>query len=148
MGIFSGSSVVPVEEAFDESLITEFQEAVITNMVSNLDDEALAEFCAPNGPGSVLVEAGKMRKKTLVRLGKNDDLSRRETMAAMVLAKRAKDPLWDKLALNRVKERELLGKIKKKYGNKANKLAKAGQKDYIKNLMPKGFNNLFGAKDR
>lgn len=148
MGIFSGSSVMSVEEEFDESLINEYQEAVIADMVSGLDDEALAEFCAPNGVGSVLVEAGKMRKKTLVRLGKNDDLNRRETMACLTLAKRAKDPLWDKLALNRVKEKELLGKIKKKYGSKGSKLAKAGQKDYIKNRMPKGFNNLFGAKDR
>ena len=148
MGIFSGSAVIAVEEEFDESLINEFQEAVIADRVAALDDESLAEFCSPNGYGSVLVEAGKMRKKTLVRLGKNDDLSRRETMAAMTLAKRAKDPLWDKLALNRVKERELLGKIKQKYGNKANKLAKAGQKDYIKNRMPSGFSNLFGAKDR
>lgn len=147
MGIFSGAAIQEAED-FNEALLNEYDEMIITSEASRLPDEYLKEFCSVGGFGNVLMEAGKMRKKTLVRLGKNDDLTRRETMAALLLAKKAKDPLFDKLALNRVKEKELLGKIRKKYGHKAGKLAKQGQKDYIKNRMPKGFNNFFGAKDR
>lgn len=144
MGIFTeGSSIALAEEAFDESLITEFQELCILEDASRAEDSVKEAF--KNGDGKILVEAGKMRKKTLVRLGAQDDLTRRETLAAMVLAKRAGDPLWDKLAANRVKEKELLGKIRQKYSTKSAKLAKLGQKDYIKNRMPKGINLNFGA---
>ena len=147
MGIFSGDAI-QAADSFNEALLNEYDEMIISSEASRLPDDALREFCSVGGLGNVLCEAGKMRNKTLVRLGKNDDLNRRETMAAMLLAKKAKDPLFDKLALNRVKEKKLLGAIKNKYGYKAAKLAKQGQKDYIKNRMPKGFNNLFGAKDR
>ena len=68
-------------------------------------------------------------------------------MACLVLAKRNKDPLWTKLSLNRVKEKQLLGKIKQKYSSKGTKLAKTGQKEYLKQKMPAGF-KLFGGADR
>jgi len=92
-----------------------------------------------------LLEAGKFRKKTLVRLSGQADLDRRNKLAAMALAKENKDVLFDKLALNRVKERELLGKIMAKYGNKGARVAKVAQKDYIKNRMPASFMNAGGA---
>ena len=53
-------------------------------------------------------------------------------MAAMQLAKDHNDPLWDKLAVNRVRERDLLSKITTKYGAKAQRVAKMGQKEYLK----------------
>jgi len=49
-----------------------------------------------------LVEARKMSKKTFVRLNKNDDFTRRAHLASLILARNAKDPLFNKLALNRV----------------------------------------------
>ena len=86
-------------------------------------------------PEFLALEAkGLIGRKTIVKLKIDDDLTRRETMAAFQLAKEADDPLWNKLALNRVKERDLIGKIRNKYRNKAAKVSKKGQKEYIKRI--------------
>ena len=58
-----------------------------------------------------LMEAGLISKKTLVRLSKTDDLSRRRKMAAFQIAKERKDPLWNQLVKNRIKERQLIRAI-------------------------------------
>lgn len=126
--------------------------AIISQMiemeVSQLPQEKIEEFCAPGGVGETLVAEGKLSKKTIVRLSKKDDLSKRRKIAALNLAKENNDPLWDKLALNRVKERELLEKIMAKYGNKANKVAVQSQKDFLKGVhLPKSFMKA-GGEDR
>ena len=139
MGMFTtGIITESIEKAFTDP------NAVIGQMiemeVSQLPQEKIEEFCAPGGVGEALVEAGKLNKKTLVRLSKKDDLSRRKKMIALNLAKEAGDPLWDKLALNRVKERELIAKIVTKYGNKSQKLAVQAQKDFLKGAhLPASF---------
>lgn len=122
---------------------------LVVDEVSQLSDDAIQEFCKAGGVGEQLVQEGKLKKKTLVRLSKKDDLSRRTMMMAMKLAKDANDPLFDKLALNRVKERELLDKIYKKYGNKGTKLAKAAQTEYLhkKPVLPQSFMKA-GGEDR
>lgn len=81
-----------------------------------------------------LVEARKMGKNTFVRLGKNDDLTRRAHLAAIIIAKEKNDPLFHQLALNRVKERKLRNAIFNRYGNKAELVAKRSQKQHIKNM--------------
>ena len=65
-----------------------------------------------------LVEARKMSKKTFVRLNRSDDFVRRAHLASLLLARNAKDPLFNKLALNRVKERQLRSMFY--YGNHNN----------------------------
>lgn len=82
-----------------------------------------------------LLEARKMSKKTFVRLGKNDDLTRREHLAAIIIAKEKGDTLFNQLALNRVKERKLRNAIFQKYGNKAKVVAKQSQKKHIKSMQ-------------
>lgn len=143
---------------FNTGIITESVEntfadpnAIISQMiemeVSQLPQEKIEEFCAPGGVGEALVEAGKLRKKTLVRLSKKDDLSRRQKLVALNLAKENNDPLWDKLALNRVKERELLAKIVAKYGHKSQKIAVKAQKDFLKGAhLPASFMKAGGAE--
>ena len=79
-----------------------------------------------------LVEARKMSKKTFVRLNKGDDFTRRAHLASLILARNAKDPLFNKLALNRVKERQLRSMIFKKYESKAKIVAKKSQLQHIK----------------
>ena len=79
----------------------------------------------------VLMEAKKISRKTIVRLNKNDDLTRRTGMAALQLAKDNNDTLWKKLVKNRIMERKLLAAIKKKYANKAQVAARKGQKMYV-----------------
>lgn len=79
-----------------------------------------------------LVEARKMSKHTFIRLNKNDDFTRRAHLASLILARNAKDPLFNKLALNRVKERQLRNQIFKKYESKARLVAKKSQVNHIK----------------
>lgn len=91
----------------------------------------------------VLVEAQRVSRRTFVRLGKNDDLTRRAHLASLVIARNAKDPLFNKLAKNRVMERKLRNAIFKKYQSKAIRVAKVSQKKHIKtakNLPPIRFN--------
>lgn len=79
-----------------------------------------------------LVEARKMSKNTFIRLNKNDDLTRRAHLASLILARNTKDPLFNKLALNRVNERKLRNAIFKKYEVKAKAIAKKSQAQHIK----------------
>lgn len=81
-----------------------------------------------------LVEARKMSKKTFVRLNKNDDFTRRAHLASLILARNAGDPLFKKLALNRVNERKLRNAIFKKYETKAKSIAKKSQAQHVKNM--------------
>jgi hypothetical protein len=85
-----------------------------------------------------LTEGGLVGKHTVIRLNKLNDMDRRITMAAMNIARDKNDPLFEKLRINRVKERELLSKIRKKYSTPATKQAKQAQKIYIKT---KGYSN-------
>lgn len=139
MGMFStGIITESIENVFSDP------NAIISQMiemeVSQLPQEKIEEFCAPGGVGETLVTEGKLSKKTIVRLSKKDDLSKRKKMAALNLAKQNGDPLWDKLAMNRVKERELIAKIMAKYGNKAQKVAVQSQKEFLKGAhLPKSF---------
>ena len=139
MGMFTtGMITESVEKAFSDP------NAIISQMiemeVSKLPQEKIEEFCSPGGVGETLVSEGKLSKKTIVRLSKKDDLSKRKKMIALNLAKENNDPLWDKLALNRVKERELIAKIMAKYGNKSQKLAVQAQKDFLKGAhLPSSF---------
>ncbi len=139
MGMFgTGMIVESIENVFSDPNAIYSQ--MIEMEVSQLPYEKIEEFCAPGGVGEQLVAEGKLSKKTIVRLSKKDDLSKRKKMAALNLAKQNNDPLWDKLALNRVKERELIQKIMTKYGNKAQKVAIQGQKDFLKGShLPKSF---------
>lgn len=81
-----------------------------------------------------LVEARKMSKKTFVRLNKSDDFTRRAHLASLILARNAKDPLFAKLAQNRVRERDLRKQIFTKYEQKAKLVAKKSQAQHIKNM--------------
>lgn len=141
--IFGNSSAYT--GAIDENEIPEgFLEMCIADEVSHLSDEMIREFCESD-EAQALVEAGVMRKKTLVRLSKKDDMARRRTMAAFTIARDKKDPLWAKLVKNRVQERKLIGDIVRKYGHQADKVAKVGQKEYLKHKMPLSFMRAGGA---
>lgn len=115
----------------------ELLEAFIYDELSQLTDEDKEVF-VNSEEARVMEEAGIIGRRTLVRLSKNDDLARRTKMASFQIAKENNDPLWDQLVKNRVKERMLINKIVSKYGSRATRAAKLGQKDYIKR-MPKGF---------
>lgn len=146
MGIFTNFS--EGSELSDRQL-SNLVESFLIDDLSRLNEAQIAEFCAPGGVGEALVEAKVLGKRTMVRLSRTDDLERRITMTSMQLARDMKDPLFDKLALNRVKEKQLLAAIRKKYGMKAEKEAKVAQKEYIKTMkkVPASFMK-FGGADR
>lgn len=133
MGIYSQSTgVSPELEAIDVNM-GELMEAYFYDDFANCSDEekkALFE----SAEIALLEKKNITNHKTMVRLNKNDDISRRTTMAALQLAKDNNDPLWNALKINRIKERKLLGSIEKKYNSRALKVARIGQKEYLKNV--------------
>lgn len=133
MGIYSQSTgVSPEVEAIDVNM-DELMEAFFYDDFANCSDEekkALFE----SAEIALLEKKNITNRKTMVRLNKNDDISRRTTMAALQLAKDNNDPLWKALKVNRIKERKLLAAIEKKYNSRAQKVARVGQKEYLKNV--------------
>lgn len=139
MGFFDTRGIVntePISEMVKD--FDAYQEGCIYLEMMDLSVEDRAALMET--PEFLALEAkGLIGKRTIVKLKKEDDLERRETMAAFELARDMADPLWDKLAANRVKERELISKIKAKYKNKATIIAMNTQKDYIKKIKSGGF---------
>ena len=136
MGMFSTPANVNEENSLKDP--NELIGAYIIDEVSHLTDEMKEEFIKSETCKSLL-EARMLKKKSLVRLSKNDDLTRRETMAAFQIAKENKWREWDLLVKNRIKERELIAKIRQKAGAKATKAAKLGQKNYLSQKLPFAF---------
>ena len=136
MGMFSTPANVNEENSLKDP--NELIGAYIIDEVSHLTDEMKEEFIKSETCKSLL-EARMLKKKSLVRLSKNDDLTRRETMAAFQIAKENKWREWDLLVKNRIKERELIAKIRQKAGAKATKAAKLGQKNYLAQKLPFAF---------
>lgn len=97
-------------------------------------EEAVQEFFASNEM-QAFMEAfpfgAGMKKKTFVNLSRKDDLKRRMSVAAISIAKEKKDPLFDKWARHRLKERSFRKLIYKKYKNQAYKAAKVSQKKHL-----------------
>ena len=143
----SSENSIIAEEFRDPSML---EEVMIADEVSRLPEEKIKEFCQEGGVGEQLVQEGKLRKKTLVRLSKQEDLTRRTKMGALLLAKEKKDPLYAKLVKNRQQKKDLVSKIMKKYGTKGQRVAKQAQSEYLhgkKSALPKNFMK-FGGDDR
>lgn len=129
MGLFTNAKVqAEVNEVNMNFNMDEFMEACFYDEHYADSDAEKRELLES---ADVLMEANKISRKTLVRLNKNDDLTRRTGMAALQLAKDNNDALWKKLVKNRIVERKLLAAIKKKYANKAQVAARKGQKMYV-----------------
>lgn len=140
MGIYSynnrGTGLDPIAEAgvvLDNP--EELLESFIAYELSKLDDDQFKSF-TESEECQAMLERKMITRKTLVRLSKNDDLARRKKMAAYQLAKEKDDPLWHKLVAIRVKERALIQKIVDKYGSKAERAAKMGQKEFLHKKLP------------
>ena len=119
---------------FTEEAEEELEEMFVYDELSQMlnTDELREEFFNSEYP-EALMEAGIVSKKTLVRLSKKDDLSRRKKMVVFQLAKEANDPLYNQLVKLRKKEKTIIGKLYMKYSGRATKIAFKGQKDYLKN---------------
>ena len=122
------------QEAIADEIESNMKSCALENMTYfENGEQALKEFCNSEVVAAML-EARKMSKRTFVRLGQNDDLTRRRNMTCLILAREKKDPLFDKLAKNRIKEREIRSAIYKKYGHMAERIAVLSQKKHIKDM--------------
>lgn len=132
MGIYTGSNGYRDEVGEEVNVnMDELMEQFFFDEHYADSDEEKRELL--ESAGALLLEKKNITsKKTMVRLNKNDDITRRTTMAALQIAKDKNDTLWKALVKNRIQERKLLAKIKKKYGNAATKVAREGQKEYLK----------------
>ena len=151
MAIFDTGVVKPtLENTFKNP--QEFEQIMIADEAANMSQEELKEFCAPGGLGEHLVTEGKLRNRTLVRLSKKDDLSRRKKMAAYELAKEHNDPAWKKFVYFRQKALEMENKMAARYASTAERVAMISQKSYLRgdkeDPNKKGLENKFGAQDR
>ena len=129
-----------------ESAMESLNEQLLVEECTHFSDEQLKMFLESD-ICKQLVQEGKMRKNTIVILSKDADYERRLKLICFNLAKADNDSDWNKLKKNRVIERQLIGRIVKKYRHRADKLAKVEQKDWIKNRMPANFGK-FGGADR
>lgn len=133
MGIFTSSKGYTNEDTLEDidiNLDELMEQFFYDDHYADSDEDKRALF--ESGEVALLEKKNITSRKTLVRLNKNDDITRRSTMAALQIAKQKNDALWKKLVLNRVNERKLLRAIKKKYANAAKKVAIQGQKAYLK----------------
>lgn len=129
MSIFSGET--HFNDNSDLVLSNTLQEAYTYDEISHMPEDEREAFLASE-QCEVMCEEGMISRRTLVRLSKNDDLSRRTTMAAFEMAKKNNDALWDKLVKVRVLEKKYISQIVQKYKTQAAKTAKQSQKEYIK----------------
>ena len=111
--------------------LTPFVEAVAYDDLSRMSESDLKTF-VESEQAQVLIERQVLNKKTLVRLSKKDELKRRIKLIAYKLAHDDKNPHWDKMCLFRSKWKKERAEVMRKYGNRASKLAKVAQKEYIK----------------
>lgn len=132
MSIFADRDTYFDESADNLTLSDTLQEAYIYDELSHLPDNVLEEFLNSD-ECQAMYEAGMVSRRTLVRLSKNDDLSRRTTMAALEMARKAKDSEYSKAVKYRKLYKDSIAKIIKKYRSKAEKQARVSQKSFIKN---------------
>lgn len=149
MGIFSESASLTSNGFDDEAmnlsaepdLTTEELDAIANKLYEIMLSEAIAaldpetqEAVTESEAFEAFCEAKRFKKKTIVKLNQKDDLQRRTSQAAIIIAGERNDPLFKKLELNRQKEKELLGQIKRKYNSQATKAAKVAQRDFVKDV--------------
>ena len=124
-----GTEQINTTEAIGNS--NELLEAFIVDDVIRGDSASIKAFCESE-TAKILMEKSVLKKPTMMRLSKADDEKRRVKLAAYTLAKEAKDPEFAKLQKYTALRKQSIEKIMKKYGTKAERVAKIGQKNYIK----------------
>ena len=138
MGLYSNNE----DEYFgldENALIEAF---LIDDLTHNYGEDAIHEFCAPGGIADALLEAKVLsNKRTAIRLDKAADAKRRMVIAAIMMAKAKKDPIYAKLVKYQLLRKQTRQKIVDKYGAKATKAAIKGQKAYVKAMRGVNISN-------
>lgn len=112
-------------------------ETMLIDLISQMSDDQRRVYMESDEFQNLL-EAGIAGRRSVVRLSRQDDLSRRVNLASIQMAKEKGDSDWEALRRNRMNERRLLDRIYQKYGNKVRRDAIQAQKNLVK-LSPKAF---------
>lgn len=91
-------------------------ESFIVDNFLHMDSESQKEFLESAELNS-LVEAGQVKKRTIVRLSKKDDYTRRLTLGAIQRAKESNSPDWKRLRKAQAMKKAAIAAILKRYGN-------------------------------
>ena len=135
MGFFGDNEDLIKESAgLDQTVL---MESFFSQTVAMMNEDERKQYLESDEV-KALEEAGVIGKKTIVRLTKMDDLTRRIKIAAFQKAKDDGDPNWELLRKNRIKERELIGKIMNKYAMRVKKDAVVAQRSLLK-VTPNAF---------
>lgn len=114
-------------------------ENMLVDYVSGMDDDARKNFMESTEFQALLQEnGGFVGRRTVVRMSKVDDLSRRIQLAAFQKAMEDGDPNYKELKKLQAKRRKLKEKIFAKYGNRVKNDAKKAQQALIK-INPRAF---------
>ena len=119
------------EDLTNEVNMEELIEMYIIDDVSRMSTKQIKEFCESE-QALALQEKAVLTKPTMMRLSKQDDETRRIKLACYQLAKEAHDPNFDKMIKYRALWKKYRGIIFQKYSNKATRVAKVAQKEYLK----------------
>ena len=131
-----------VDKDYDDELLDEefdmdsFNEACVYMELAQLPEEQ-RKAVVESEEAAILESKGKISRKTIVRLNRADDMERRTTAAAYQMAKDKNDPLWTKLVRALDMKKKYKSAIVKKYGTKAQRVAKQSQKNYLKHPASK-----------
>ena len=138
-GLDESVDMIDDEEMGNSSIanMNELLESAIVEHVSMMNDQERKAYLNSD-EFHQLEEAVVVGRRSVVRMTKYDDLTRRTHLAALQKAKEMGDADWEALRKNRIKERQLLDRIYKKYANKVKRDAIKSQKRLIK-LSPKAF---------
>lgn len=124
---------IMLDEEFDMDAFNET--CVFMELASLPEKDRIA--VAESEEAAILEAKGKISRKTIIRLNKKDDMERRTSAAAYQMAKDANDPDWIKLVKALDMKKKYKSKILKKYGVKAQRVAKQSQRDYLKHPAAK-----------
>lgn len=114
------------------------QECMLIDQMERMSDEEYKAY-TESDEFKNLLEAGITGRRSIVKMNRQDDLSRRINLAAIQMAREQGDADWEALRRNRVQERRLLDRIYKKYSMRVRRDAIQSQKRLVK-LSPNAFN--------
>lgn len=106
-------------------------ESVFCDYVRHMDDEERKEYLE-SAEVQALVEAKAVRKQTIVRLSRADDMKRRVALAAIQKAKEQNSADWKRLKKAHAMKKAAIANIVKRYGNNVRRDVVKAQKAILK----------------
>ena len=137
MGMFNGSYSASNDYVIDN------EDAVIQDWMKM---EMFAELCAMDEDKrhtllespeyaeirNKLLESGLINKISIYKLSKDSDLERRNSQAALILARQSNDGLYQRYSKLIQQKNAIKDQIMKRYGAKAALISKKAQREYIR----------------